>query len=115
MAWYVYLLRCGDGSLYTGCTNDLQRRLRAHQRGKGGRYTRSHLPVELVYSEAVADQSQALRRESWLSSGKGTDKANTQTAMKRSAKFVNLQFSADFSGGEFFLLIAAIGPADASI
>lgn len=63
MAWYVYLLRCGDGSLYTGCTNDLQRRLRAHQRGKGGRYTRSHLPVELVYSEAVADQSQALRRE----------------------------------------------------
>ena len=45
----VYILRCGDGSLYTGWTNDLPRRLKAHQAGKGGRYTRSHLPVALGY------------------------------------------------------------------
>lgn len=63
MAWYVYMLRCGDGTLYTGCTNDLRRRLQAHQKGKGGKYTRSHLPVELVYSEEAADKAQALRRE----------------------------------------------------
>ena len=57
------MLRCGDGSLYTGCTNDLPRRLRAHQRGKGAKYTRSRLPVTLVYQEAVPDKSAALRRE----------------------------------------------------
>ena len=63
MAWFVYLLRCGDGSLYTGSTNDVSRRLAAHQRGKGAKYTRSRLPVELVYQEEAPDQSAALRRE----------------------------------------------------
>ena len=63
MVWYVYLLRCGDGSLYTGVTNDLSRRLAAHQAGRGAKYTRSRLPVELVYREAVPDRSAALRRE----------------------------------------------------
>ncbi|MBQ9330912.1 MAG: GIY-YIG nuclease family protein [Oscillibacter sp.] len=63
MGWYVYILRCGDGSLYTGCTDDVARRLAAHQRGRGAKYTRSHLPVELVYREAVEDRSAALRRE----------------------------------------------------
>jgi len=63
MAWNVYILRCGDGTLYTGCTNDLTRRVKAHQEGKGAKYTRSRLPVELVYSEPAADRSQALRRE----------------------------------------------------
>lgn len=63
MAWTVYILRCGDGTLYTGCTNDLPRRLEAHQSGKGAKYTRSRPPVELVYREAAADKSAALRRE----------------------------------------------------
>ncbi len=63
MEWTVYMLRCGDGSLYTGCTNDLPRRLAAHQRGRGAKYTRSRPPVELVYREAVPDKSAALRRE----------------------------------------------------
>lgn len=63
MAWTVYILRCGDGSLYTGCTNDLPRRLAAHQSGKGAKYTRSRPPVALVYREAAADKSAALRRE----------------------------------------------------
>ena len=61
--WTVYILRCGDGTLYTGCTNDLHRRLEAHRRGRGAKYTRSRLPVELVYQEAAADKSAALRRE----------------------------------------------------
>ena len=62
-AYTVYILRCGDGTLYTGCTNDLARRLKVHSAGKGAKYTRSRLPVELVYAEAAADKSQALRRE----------------------------------------------------
>ena len=63
MEYLVYILRCGDGSLYTGCTNDLPRRLRAHQSGRGAKYTRSRRPVVLVYREQAADRSAALRRE----------------------------------------------------
>lgn len=66
MGWYVYILRCGDGSLYTGYTDDVERRLAVHQSGKGGKYTRSHLPVELVYREELPDKSAALRREAAL-------------------------------------------------
>ena len=61
--WYVYLLRCGDGTLYTGCTDDVARRLAAHQAGRGAKYTRSRLPVTLVYREVCPDRSAALRRE----------------------------------------------------
>ncbi len=60
--WHVYLLRCSDGSLYCGCTNDLSRRLGAHGRGRV-KYTRGRLPVELAYSEPVRGRSAALRRE----------------------------------------------------
>lgn len=60
---YVYILRCGDGSLYTGWTNDLEHRLKMHSDGKGGKYTRSHLPVELVYHECFDTPSQARSRE----------------------------------------------------
>lgn len=63
MAWFVYMLRCGDGTLYTGCTDDPERRLAVHQSGKGAKYTRSRLPVTLVYQEEAADKSAALRRE----------------------------------------------------
>lgn len=63
MAYYVYMLRCGDGSLYTGSTNDVSRRVKVHQSGKGAKYTRSRLPVELVYQEELPDRSAALRRE----------------------------------------------------
>ena len=61
--WFVYMLRCGDGSLYTGTAADVDRRLAVHQSGKGAKYTRSHLPVEVVYREALPDRSAALRRE----------------------------------------------------
>ena len=59
----VYILRCGDGSLYTGWTNDLQRRVKMHAEGKGGKYTRSHLPVELVYTEEFETSHEARSRE----------------------------------------------------
>lgn len=59
----VYMLRCGDGSLYTGWTNDIKKRIETHQRGKGGKYTRSRLPVELVYSEDCESPTQARHRE----------------------------------------------------
>ncbi len=61
--WTVYLLECADGSLYTGITRDLARRLREHSRGRGSRYTRSRLPVRVVYTEAAPDRSSASRRE----------------------------------------------------
>ena len=61
--WWVYMLRCGDGSLYTGTAADVDRRLAVHQSGKGAKYTRSHLPVEVVYREALPDRSADLRRE----------------------------------------------------
>jgi predicted GIY-YIG superfamily endonuclease len=61
--WLVYLLRCSDGSLYTGITNDLPKRLRAHAAGKASKYTRSRLPVRLAYSEPQKSKSAALKRE----------------------------------------------------
>lgn len=63
MAWYVYILRCGDGTLYTGMTDDVQRRLDAHRAGKGAKYTRGRGPLELAYTEEQPDKSTALRRE----------------------------------------------------
>ena len=61
--WYLYILRCGDGSLYTGITTDVEKRLEAHRSGKGAKYTRGRGPLELVYSEACGDHSAALKRE----------------------------------------------------
>lgn len=61
--WCVYILRCRDGTLYTGATNDLARRMRAHDSGTASRYTRSRRPVRLAYYERVRGRSAALRRE----------------------------------------------------
>lgn len=61
--YYVYILRCGDGSLYTGITTDVGRRTAVHNAGKGAKYTRSRLPVTVVYQEPQPDKSTALRRE----------------------------------------------------
>lgn len=63
MAYWLYILRCGDGSLYTGITDDVERRLAAHRSGKGAKYTRGRGPLEVVYREECADRSAALRRE----------------------------------------------------
>ena len=61
--WLVYLLRCRDGSLYTGITNDLPKRLKAHAAGRASRYTRSRLPIALAHTEPQASKSRALKRE----------------------------------------------------
>jgi putative endonuclease len=61
--FWVYILECSDGTLYTGYTVDLELRLKAHRDGKGSKYTRSRLPIRLVYSEALDNRSLALSRE----------------------------------------------------
>lgn len=61
--WYLYILRCGDDSLYTGITTDIPRRFAAHQSGHGAKYTRGRGPLELVYREECGSHSAALKRE----------------------------------------------------
>jgi predicted GIY-YIG superfamily endonuclease len=61
--WFVYILRCADGSLYTGIAKDVDRRLKQHNAGTASRYTRSRLPVALEYQEEQPNQSMALKRE----------------------------------------------------
>ena len=60
---YTYILSCADGSLYTGWTNDLEKRLAAHNSGRGGHYTRAHRPVALAYYETFETKEEAMRRE----------------------------------------------------
>ena len=60
---YTYILECSDGTLYTGWTNDIEKRLKTHNGGKGGKYTRSRLPVELVYREIFETKEEAMSRE----------------------------------------------------
>ena len=61
--WVVYILRCKDGTLYTGITDDLQRRFKMHAEGKGAKYTRGRGPLTLVYQELCDSHGDALRRE----------------------------------------------------
>ncbi|MBA61502.1 MAG: endonuclease [Planctomycetaceae bacterium] len=61
--WFVYILQCADGTLYTGMTNDLPRRIEQHNAGTAARYTRARTPVELVYQQETANRSSALKRE----------------------------------------------------
>ena len=68
MMWSLYILRCRDGSLYTGITTNVEKRLEAHQSGKGAKYTRGRGPLELVYREECGDHSAALKREAEIKS-----------------------------------------------
>ena len=63
MPWYVYILRCGDDTLYTGITDDVDKRFAAHAAGKGAKYTRGRGPLTLVHTEELPDKSAALKRE----------------------------------------------------
>ena len=63
---YVYLLRCADGTLYCGWTNDIEKRLAAHNSGKASKYTRSRLPAELVYVETFDTKQEAMSREAQI-------------------------------------------------
>ncbi len=80
--YQVYILRCGDGTLYTGITNDLPRRLAAHSSGRGAKYTRSRLPVELVWHEEQPDKSAALRRELQIKALSRAEKLRLITGME---------------------------------
>ena len=60
---YAYIVKCSDGTYYTGYTNDLEKRLLTHNAGKGAKYTRNRLPVEIVYFEEYEDKSEAMKRE----------------------------------------------------
>ncbi|HWQ57458.1 MAG TPA: GIY-YIG nuclease family protein [Clostridia bacterium] len=64
--YYAYMLRCADGTLYSGYAADLEARVRAHNAGRGAKYTRARLPVSLVYSEVFDTKSEAMRRENEL-------------------------------------------------
>lgn len=63
MSAYTYILKCSDGTFYTGWTNDLEKRLAAHNSGKGSKYTASRRPVEFVYTECFETKQEAMKRE----------------------------------------------------
>lgn len=61
--WIVYILQCADGSFYTGYTDDVEKRVKKHNAGKGAKYTRSRLPVKLIWTEVYTTKSDAMKRE----------------------------------------------------
>ncbi len=71
---YVYILKCSDESLYTGWTNNIEKRVKAHEKGKGGKYTRARLPIELVYFEEYENKIDAQKREYQIKQLKRIDK-----------------------------------------
>jgi len=81
--WSVYILRCGDGSLYTGISTDVDTRVRAHNAGKGAAYTRSHLPVELIWQKRMASESAARKREAAIKAMGKKEKETLVTGQKR--------------------------------
>src|SRR6266851_1630928 len=104
--WFVYIVRCADGSLYTGITKDVKRRCQQHNAGTASRYTRSRRPVELVYHETHPSQSSALKREA------------TIKAMTRRGKLTMIQQSKKPAKGKREIArledIPNIGPAIAA-
>lgn len=80
-AWVLYILQCGDGSLYTGITNDLQRRFKAHESGKGAKYTRGRGPLRLCYVETCDNRAAASKREHAV---KNLDRAEKLALIRRS-------------------------------
>ena len=73
--WWVYILRCGDGTFYTGVTTDVAARLETHRAGKGAKYTRSRGPLQLTYSEKCEDKTLAFQREYAIKQLKRSEKA----------------------------------------
>jgi len=88
---YCYMVECADGTLYTGWTTDLRRRVAAHNAGRGSRYTRMHRPVKLVYFEHLPNRSEAMRREAQIKRMKRSAKlsqiSNFKSQMLSSLKF----------------------------
>lgn len=84
--WYLYILRCGDGSLYTGITTDVEKRFQAHCSGKGAKYTRGRGPLAIVYREECGDHSQALKREWAIKALTRQEKEALLAGMEKSGK-----------------------------
>ena len=77
MIWFVYILLCSDNSLYTGISKDVNHRFTIHKTGKGGKYTRSHKPIKIVYQQKFASHSEALKKEIEIKSWPRTKKIKT--------------------------------------
>ena len=84
MPWHIYIIKCKDGLLYTGITNNLEQRIKAHNSGNGCKFTRCRIPVKLVYQEESQDRSSALKREAQI---KGLTRKNKLELIK-AAKMV---------------------------
>ena len=82
--WQVYIVECADGSLYTGIARNVTERIAVHNAGQGAKYTRSRLPVKLVYEEALPDKSSALKRELAIKNLSRTAKQTPVTERTRS-------------------------------
>lgn len=87
--WYVYVLKCDDGSLYKGKTNNLDRRINEHLNGIGAEHTKKHKPLELVYTETFSTEQEALLREKYLKSGIGREWLNQYLSELNVPKEVN--------------------------
>ena len=74
MNWFVYILKCRDGTLYTGITNNIKKRIKAHKKGKGAKYTKGRGPFELIFEEKYLDKSSALKREAVIKQLRREDK-----------------------------------------
>jgi predicted GIY-YIG superfamily endonuclease len=86
-SWHVYILRCSDGSLYTGISTDVVERIKKHNAGKGAAYTRSRLPVALVWEKRMASESAARKREAKIKSWSRVEKLELITdASSRSSQ-----------------------------
>ena len=83
MSWLCYVLRCKDDTLYCGITNDLDKRLAAHNAGEGAKYTRGRTPVKLIYCESCSDKSAALKREMAIKNLPRTEKLALVAAGKK--------------------------------
>lgn len=88
--WFVYLIQCEDQSIYTGITKNVNKRFHEHCRGKGGRYTRTHKPVQLLYCEQVETKREALKREAEIKSWRREKKLNLIRVRKDSCKKYHL-------------------------
>ena len=99
--WTVYMLECADGTLYTGITDDLERRLRAHNEGRGAKYTRGRGPLKLRYLESVPDKSTALKREHALKQLRRSEKMAIIQEKEREIKsLLEIDREASYTNGE---------------
>ena len=80
--WFTYIIQCKDNSLYTGITNDLQRRFLEHKQGKGGKYTRSHKVLKIVFFEKLLTRSEASKREAQIKGWSREEKENLVKSFK---------------------------------